>query len=800
MPDLETQTASGLASSPRRPYGGPDRILEVIAAQWVTVWPEVVCGLLIQIGVIARFETMRDRILQVGVTLLLVVLGVERASAQNVTELYVTPDTIRLEPGQRQGLTVQAFDDAGNVSLAIRYYVQDSLVAQIASNGTVTAGRAGRTQILVQSGRKTKSVAVVVGPSPAATRTAIGSGVGGATAGIVHLVAEPATLQLLPSEAGRVRISALYADGTPAPGAVIHWRSLRTAIATVEDSSGTITGISTGQATIQALSVGGQPLDVPVTVALAGLAVDHDRVVLSPDESDTLAVVVPTQGRRRLRSGDLQWSVSDDAIAEITADGTIHALAVGRTEVVVHGFLQELRVPVIVHQRVARFAVAPRLSDTVRLPMSGSRDFTLIPQTADSVPIEGFPVTWTVGDTSVASFDAASGRLTARRPGATTLQFSGRGFLAKGWAIQVVPGAVAFARPNLAVRPGERTTLDPRFVDPAGQPVAPATGITWVTDNANAAKVAPDGTIEAVAPGRAVITAQAPGAEPARATVFVTGDLLVASTRGGRFGIYALQASQPESFFPLVADTFANNVDASYSPDRTRMVFASDRSGAGNYDIFVADADGRNPVRLTADPALDFQPVWTPDGQRVVFASARTGTRQLYVMRADGTELRQLTMLPGGAEEPALSPDGRAVAFTGFPAGRDGQSDILVVPIGGGAPVAATNTRDRRETRPVYLANGELAWVLLRRDKREPDQVQRQPPAGGLPATIVSSELSVVDVAFARDGSRMAWVASRPQEHNRNAIEFTFQWRSLASGTETSVRLLPGERITSPAF
>lgn len=114
--------------------------------------------------------------------------------------------------------------------------------------------------------------------------------------------------------------------------------------------------------------------------------------------------------------------------------------------------------------------------------------------------------------------------------------------------------------------------------------------------------------------------------------------------------------------------------------------------------------------------------------------------------------------------------------------------------------MAATNTRDRRETRPVYLANGELAWVLLRRDKHEPDQVQRQPPAGGLPATIVSSDLSVVDVAFARDGSRMAWVASRPQEHNRNAIEFTLQWRSLASGTETSVRLLPGERITSPAF
>jgi hypothetical protein len=100
----------------------------------------------------------------------------------------------------------------------------------------------------------------------------------------------------------------------------------------------------------------------------------------------------------------------------------------------------------------------------------------------------------------------------------------------------------------------------------------------------------------------------------------------------------------------------------------------------------------------------------------------------------------------------------------------------------------------------VYLPSGELAWVLMRRDKREPDLVLRQAAAGGSPAAIVTSELTMVDVAFAPDGSRVAWVASRPLEQNRNLLEFTFQWRSLTSGAETSVRLLPGERITSPAF
>jgi hypothetical protein len=449
---------------------------------------------------------------------------------------------------------------------------------------------------------------------------------------------------------------------------------------------------------------------------------------------------------------------------------------------------------------VARFAVAPRLTEPVRLPVQTTREFTLLPQTVDSVPIEGVPVTWTVGDTTIATFDPATGRLTARRAGTTTLQFATRGFLPKGWTIEVMPGDVALARTRFALRPGERSSLSPQFVDSSGKPVLPAAGLNWITSNAGVVRVTTEGQVEAVAPGRAVITAQAQGGPPSLATVFVTGDLLVASTRGGRFGVYTLLANQPENFFPVVADTLANYIDASYSPDRTRMAFAADRSGAGNYDIFVADADGRNAVRLTADPAMDLQPIWMPDGQHLVFVSARGGVRQLYMMRSDGSELRQLTTLTGGAEQPAVSPDGKAVAFTGFPSGRDGQSDIFVLPSGGGAPAAATDTRDRRETRPAYLASGELVWVQVRRDKREPDQLLRQAVPGGTPTPIVSSELTLVDVAVARDGSRLAWVATRPQERNRNVLEFTFQWRSLTSGAEASVRLLPGERITSPAF
>jgi uncharacterized protein YjdB len=738
----------------------------------------------------------------------LVLLAASPLAAQNVTELYVTPDTLRLEPGERQGVTVQAFDEAGNAILAVKFRVADSSIARVATNGTVDAGRRGRTTLTVQAGQKTQSVLILVaggGPAPspptpvaAAPPPRVSAGMTPPPADIARLVAVPASLTLLPSERSSIQITALRSDGSTDSAPELVWRSLQPGIAALIDSAGTVAGMSSGRAVIQVIAASGAAVSIPVSVALTQFALSRENLLLSPGEADTLRASVPALANRPLAPGNFQWTTEDPAVLEVTPGGVVRALAPGRTEVVVRGFLQERRIPVVVHQHVAQFQVAPRLSDKVRVPVQTTREFTLIPQTADSVPIEGVPITWTVADTSVAGFNPATGILTARHPGTTTLTFAARGFVPKGWTIEVLPGAIALSETRLSLRPGDQTGLTANFVDDQGHPVGAASGLEWVTSNAAVARVTPAGVVEALTPGRATITAQPRGGEAVQALVLVTGDLLVASTRGGKYGIYTIIAGAPETFLPVVADSFANSLDAVYSPDRTRMLYASDRFGSANFDIFVADADGRNPVRLTTDPAVDQQPAWTPDGTHVVFVSGRSGVRQLYVMKLDGTEVRQLTTLPGGAEEPAVSADGARVAFTGYPGARDGQTDIYAMPFAGGQAVPVTNTRDRREERPFFLAGGELAWVEQRKDKDDPDRVVRQ--GGAAVPALLSSDLSLQGVALSRDGARIAWVATRPSEHNRNALEFTFQWRTLASGAETSVRLLPGERITSPAF
>jgi dipeptidyl aminopeptidase/acylaminoacyl peptidase len=63
----------------------------------------------------------------------------------------------------------------------------------------------------------------------------------------------------------------------------------------------------------------------------------------------------------------------------------------------------------------------------------------------------------------------------------------------------------------------------------------------------------------------------------------------------------------------------------------------------GNREIYVMDADGGNQTRITFDPALNFTPVWSPNGKQFVFTSQRDSMHEIYVMNADGSNITRLT-------------------------------------------------------------------------------------------------------------------------------------------------------------
>ncbi|MBI1930508.1 sigma-70 family RNA polymerase sigma factor [Candidatus Poribacteria bacterium] len=144
------------------------------------------------------------------------------------------------------------------------------------------------------------------------------------------------------------------------------------------------------------------------------------------------------------------------------------------------------------------------------------------------------------------------------------------------------------------------------------------------------------------------------------------------SNRDGNWEVYVMNAdgSNPVN----VTKSPAADGPHSWSPDRTKIAFASDRNG--NTEIYVMDADGKNPINLTQHPANDFFPSWSPDGRKIAFVSNRDGNMGIYVMDADGKNQINLTKNPAGDDVSSWSPDGRKIAFA---SDRDGNGEIYVM-------------------------------------------------------------------------------------------------------------------------
>lgn len=102
------------------------------------------------------------------------------------------------------------------------------------------------------------------------------------------------------------------------------------------------------------------------------------------------------------------------------------------------------------------------------------------------------------------------------------------------------------------------------------------------------------------------------------------------------------------------------DTDGKWSPDGSKIVFASNRSGA--YEIYVMNADGSGQVQLT-EGRRGAYPTWSPDGRRIAYLATIGKTDQVRVMRADGSGDRKIATF-GYAFELAWSPDGRRMAVT----------------------------------------------------------------------------------------------------------------------------------------
>jgi len=737
------------------------------------------------------------------------------ALAQNVAEVQVAPPTLSIRVGERSGLLATAFDRIGNVIPTVRiiWSSNNLAVAKVDNNGTVTGvgngvaivearygPRKGQAAVQVTGGAGAPPPTVPPPTTPGQTPVTTGGPdpLGGQPAGsgpAAALRLEPGAIYLLPSENTRVSPRALREDGSPAAPLAVTWNSLRPDVASV-DQNGNVVALAAGQGTIQATALGGLTATAPVVVQPAEFTVrEASPLMLSPGEIDTLHVIVPSQNNRAVNPLVLQWASSDQSVARVSLAGVVTAAGPGKATLTVSGLLQSKSIEVAVHRMAAKMSVRPRFSVEAQLPLTATLKFEAQALAEDDTPIPEAPLRWSVADPSIASFDAQTGILTGRAVGKTQLTVRGPGTgLAVTWTINVMAGAVKFAQPRVGVGLNQRYTLRPSYADDQGTVIGPATNLTWSTDNPQVATVGEDGTVTGVGYGHARITANAPGGKSAAADVYVVGEIVIASSRSGKFQLYAAERSNLAQLAKITTDTTTAS-DPAFSADGSRIAYVS--TSAGNSEIYVMNADGTSPTRLTIEPSADGRPVFTPDGQTILFHSARTaGKQQIWAVNVDGTGLTQITR-DSISFAPAVSPDGQTVAYVSL---RDKNYDIWLMARDGSNQRRFTPTPQVRESEPRFLRDGTLAYLVERREgNRTVQQVVRADLVTGSVTPLTGTDLALTSFGVSPSGDLVALVVNAQPENRRNPI-YKVYIQPVGSGTPVPMPTVGTEQMVTPTF
>jgi serine/threonine protein kinase/formylglycine-generating enzyme required for sulfatase activity len=120
------------------------------------------------------------------------------------------------------------------------------------------------------------------------------------------------------------------------------------------------------------------------------------------------------------------------------------------------------------------------------------------------------------------------------------------------------------------------------------------------------------------------------------------------------------------------------NYDAVWAPTGERILFTSNRDG--NPELYLINTDGTGERRLTFDEGDDDDASWAPDGRRVVFESEKDGNYDLYALDVDSGLLARLTTFEGYDSMPAWSPDGSTIAFERDRNGTGAEYALFLIP------------------------------------------------------------------------------------------------------------------------
>jgi len=165
--------------------------------------------------------------------------------------------------------------------------------------------------------------------------------------------------------------------------------------------------------------------------------------------------------------------------------------------------------------------------------------------------------------------------------------------------------------------------------------------------------------------------------------------------------------------------------DPIWSPDGQQIAWSSLRDF--NLELYTGDADGQNFTRITESPARDWFPKISPDGTQVLFSSDRDGKENVYLVDFDGGEITQLTDSEWDDLQPMWSMDSDSILYISDveDALLDGEITLYLMDMDGGnkRPFNADDDVWRGDlvysadgSQVAYMSNEEGNWHIYMMD------------------------------------------------------------------------------------
>lgn len=212
-----------------------------------------------------------------------------------------------------------------------------------------------------------------------------------------------------------------------------------------------------------------------------------------------------------------------------------------------------------------------------------------------------------------------------------------------------------------------------------------------------------------------------------------------------------------------------------------------------DYDIFVANLDGQIVQQLTDNPGYDAEATVSPQGDRMVFTSTRSGDLELYTCAIDGSDVQQVTDELGYDGGAFFSPDGEWLIWRASrPSTQEAQQEYkdlldqgMVEPTDMELFMSRVDGSEMRQLTELGGAN----WAPYFHPSGEKVLFSSNHHTGGFPFNIFMLDLNTGELEqitydsafdsfpmFSPDGKYLAFSSNRNNGRTRNTNVFVAEW------------------------